>query len=185
MTKRNSIPLTMLIILLVTVLATGLCLYFYQRTNALWIYYVAILFGSVAIHFLIMFISAPIVFLVFRKKYKYDSFWFRQKGFERKLYKTLKVKEWKAKMPAYDNKEYSLQCNDMETIIHNMCHAEVVHEVVMLASYLPVLLGKLFSNYCLLLALSCVFSCIHLPFVIIQRYNRPRMIRIYEKINLP
>lgn len=181
MKKRNSVPFTMLIIWLVNILATCLCLYFYINVGAVYICYAAIVFGSVAAHFLIMYISAPIVFLVFQKKYKYDSFWFRQKGFEKKLYKSLRVKEWKTKLPAYNSKEYSLQCNDMETIIYNMCHAEVVHEVIMLASYLPVLFGKIFSNYWLIIALSFVFSCTHLSFVIIQRYNRPRIIRIYEK----
>ena len=184
MKPRNTVLTTMILIFSLSILGCFLCFYFYQQAQIAWFFTIGVVFFSVAIHFLIMFISAPVVFMLFRNKYNCNSFWFKQKPFEKTLYRILKIKKWKNKLPAYDRNEYSLQLNNPETIAQNMCHAEVVHEVIALASYLPILFGLVISNYGLLTILSMFFSIIHLVFVFIQRYNRPRFIRLSKKIQL-
>lgn len=129
---------------------------------------------------MIMFISAPIVFLLFRKKFNYTSVWLAPKKFEAGLYKMLKVKNWKNKVPVYDIDEYSFEKHSLEEIIMNTCHAEVVHEVISVVSYVPILLGGLINHYKLIILTSIAFSCCHLIFVVIQRFNRPRIIKLYE-----
>ena len=66
--------------------------------------------------------------------------------------------------------------------IQMTCHAEIVHEVIAVLSYLPILFGLFISNFGLFIVLSFVFSVIHLLFSIVQRYNRPRLICLYERI---
>ncbi len=182
--KKSSIPIIMLIAMLISVLGTLLCGYAYLQTTGILAMYMCIIFGTVAVHFLIMHISAPIVFLIFKKRFNYDSFWFIPKRFEKDLYEILKVKKWKTKVPSYDSDEYSLKIHTAEDVIMNMCHAEVVHEVIFVASYLPIMGGFVISHWGVLILTSFVLSGCHLVFIVIQRYNRPRVVRLYERHRL-
>ena len=180
MKKRKYTPLIMAMIMIIAIIGTILSVYMYIQTANELVLYISIILGVVAAHFFIMHISAPFVFLLFRKKFNYSSFWFTPKKFEKKLYKILKVKEWKTMVPVYESDEYSLKTHTAEEVIMNICHAEVVHEVIFITSYLPIICGLLISHWGVLILTSFVFSCCHLIFVMIQRYNRPRIVRLYE-----
>lgn len=97
------------------------------------------------------------------------------------LYEMLKVKKWKNRVFSYDKSEYLLSKHTPAEVIMNMCHAEIVHEVIAVTSYLSVLLGLLVDHYLILLVSAFCFSLCHLVFVFVQRYNRPRVVRIHEK----
>lgn len=182
--RKSNIPIIMAITMIISIIGTILNVYMYIKTTHTFALYIGIISGAVAVHFLIMHISAPFVFLIFRKKFNYNSFWFMPKKFEKNLYKIMKVKKWKTKVPSYDSDEYSLETHNVEDVIMNMCHAEVVHEVIFVASYLPIIGGFVISHWGVLILTSFLFSCCHLIFVIIQRYNRPRIVRLYEKRKL-
>lgn len=158
------------------------CFVLYEVVKMEWSLIVGMIMGYTAIHFVLMFISAPIVFLFFRMKYNYHHSWFVPKKFEEKLHRVLKVKRWKTKIPTYDSRAYSLTEENITNAIQMTCHAEIVHEVIAVLSYLPILFGLFISNYGFFIVLSFVFSVIHLLFSIVQRYNRPRLIRLYERI---
>jgi hypothetical protein len=181
--KKIPVFIKMLLIFVICLSASGIGQYIFGCTQNTLAYYFALFLGYIAIHFLVMFFSAPIVQMVFQKKFDYDSFWFRPKAFEKKLYQILKVKKWKSIVPTYDKREYDLKEEELEQVIHNICHAEVTHEVIMLTGYFPVLLGQQISHWGILLMMSFLFSLVHLPFIFIQRYNRPRVIRLYKKAN--
>lgn len=178
--KKYNTPVIMLMVMALNIILTALSAYIYTQTAHKSALYVCIIFGAAAAHFLVMFFSAPMVFMIFGKKFKYDSFWFQPKKFEKKLYQILKVKKWKTKVITYNSEEYSLKTHTAEEVIMNMCHAEAAHEVIIVTSYLPVLGGFFISHWGLLVLTSFIFSCCHLVFVIIQRYNRPRVVRLYE-----
>lgn len=144
-------------------------------------FYGPVLMASVFFHVVVMVLSAPLVQAVFKKNFNYRSFWFRQKGFEQTLYRVIKVKIWKSKIVSYDKSEYLFSKHTPLEVIMNMCHAEIVHEVIAVASYLSVLLGLLVDHYLIFLVSSFCFSLCHLVFVFVQRYNRPRVVRIHEK----
>ncbi len=154
----------------------------YEVVKMEWALIFGMIMGYTAIHFVLMFISAPIVFLFFRMKYNYHHSWFVPKKFEEKLHRVLKVKKWKNKIPTYDSRAYSLSEQNIMKAIQMTCHAEIVHEVIAVLTYLPILFGLFISNFGLFIVLSFVFSMIHLLFSIVQRYNRPRLIRLYERI---
>ncbi len=181
MVKKFNTPLNMLFAFLLSVLLTCAVWFTHNNCGEEWLFYIFIFFVSVDLHFLIMFISAPIVSLLFRKRFNYNCLWFKQGRFETKLYRTLRVKRWKTLLPTYHTIDYSTKHYNFETVIQNMCHAEVVHEVITLTSYLAVLFGLIVSNYGLLILFSAIFSTLHMPFIIVQRYNRPRILKIYSK----
>ncbi|MBR2877429.1 MAG: hypothetical protein IKC01_09835 [Clostridia bacterium] len=71
-----------------------------------------------------------------------NSKWFKPLKFEKKLYKILKVKKWKSKAPTYSPESFSLKSNSTENIIKTMCGAEVVHEIIIVFSFLPLLASE-------------------------------------------
>ena len=62
-----------------------------------------------------------------------------------------------------------------------MCQAELVHETIMVFSFLPIIASVWFESIGVFVITSIVSALIDLIFVIIQRYNRPRIIRILQK----
>lgn len=181
--NKNRTPLIMALTMLVSIVMTVVCILLYKWTKYSWLYYSGIVIGMIAVHFVIMHMAAPIAFFAFGRRFNYNSFWFKPKKFEKPLYEFLRVKRWKTHVAAYNQNEYSIEMYGTYGVIMNMCYAEVVHELIFVMSYLPILFGIYISNYLLLFALCCLFSCSHLIFIIIQRYNRPRVVKLYEKQN--
>ena len=73
----------------------------------------------------------------------------------------------------------------MEEIVGATCQAEIVHEIIMVLSLLPITLISVLGGAVALIAtsvLAMLFDCL---FVILQRYNRLRLVKImnrFEKI---
>jgi hypothetical protein len=173
--------LKMLLVFIFQIIVSYSCFVLHENIKMDWILIIGMIMGYTAIHFILMFITAPILFALFRMKYNYLHRWFAPKRFEEKLYQILKVKKWKNKIPTYDNAAYSLTKQNIPKAIQMTCHAEIVHEVISVLSYLPILLGLVIPKVGLFIVLSFVFSVIHLLFSIVQRYNRPRLVGLYER----
>lgn len=112
----------------------------------------------------------------------YKSAWFRQSRLEERLYRRLKVHKWKLRLPTYVPEKFSLKENTPEQIASNMCCAELVHEVNVAVSFVPVILSIIMPVlrdtilvFVLTSAAAALFDAL---FVIIQRYNRPRLLRM-------
>ena len=158
--KRSRLPLIMVISMLACIVGAIFCWSVYAKTAHQAALIACLIFAAFTAHFLIIYTFTPLTYAFLGKRIHYSLPWFRPKRFEKALYARLGVKRWKSHI--------------------NMCYAEAVHEVIFAASYLPVLLGLMFSHVLLFLVTSCLFSIVHLFFVIVQRYNRPRLVRLYE-----
>ena len=84
-------------------------------------------------------------------------------------------------MPTYDPRQFSLNENTPEQVVRNMCGAEVVHEIIMVCSFLPLLTVPLFGAFWVFFITSLLAALFDCLFVIAQRYNRPRLERILRK----
>ena len=115
-----------------------------------------------------------------RHPFDYRSGWFRPRAFEPSLYKKLRIKSWKGRMPTYEPKKFSREYYTMEEIVRNMCVAEVCHEVIVLFSFLPILLAIPFGTLPVFLITSVLAALLDTAFVIMQRFNRPRLVRILD-----
>ena len=62
-----------------------------------------------------------------------------------------------------------------------MCGAEVVHEVILVLSFLPLLAAFPFGSFGVFLITSLLAALYDLSFVIMQRFNRPRILRFIDK----
>lgn len=178
--KRSRLPLIMVISMLACIVGAIFCWSVYAKTAHQAALIACLIFAAFTAHFLIIYTFTPLTNAFLGKRIHYSLPWFRPKRFEKALYARLGVKRWKSHIPTYNYDEFSLSKHTPEEVIQNMCYAEAVHEVIFAASYLPVLLGLMFSHVLLFLVTSCLFSIVHLFFVIVQRYNRPRLVRLYE-----
>lgn len=107
-----------------------------------------------------------------------DSPWYRQRRWEARLYEILRVKDWKGKLPTYSPESFSPALHSWEEIAQSMCRSELVHEANILLSFPPVLAAVWFGDLPVFLATSLLAAIFDLLFVMIQRYNRPRVARL-------
>jgi len=135
----------------------------------------AITAGTTAYHFVMRLAVGWLVSLITRRQLNPHNFWFRQRPFERRLYRSLRVRRWKEKMPTYDPRKFSLEQNTPEQIIQNSCEAELVHEVIAVASFIPLLASCFWGALPVFIVTSLLAAGFDCCFVIIQRYNRPRL----------
>ena len=140
----------------------------------------AITFGTVFYHIAMRLLVGAVV-PVFVQKGAENGIWFRQKRFETPLYKALRLKQWKKYLPTYAPESFDLKKHSLEEIIHTCCCSEAVHEWIMLLSFLPVLAIPFFGAAGVFWVTSTLAALLDGSFVILQRYNRPRLIRILER----
>ena len=125
-----------------------------------------------------------------RRWFRYDSPFFRSRPWEKngQIYDTiLHVKKWKDKAP--DNsrifpwlfKKKVMSFHDPALslrLLQETCSAEAVHWALTALS--PLLFAFLDPIYALVYGL--LYDLIgNLPFIVIQRYNRPRLALIYQR----
>ena len=112
------------------------------------------------------------------KKIDFNSFLLHEFKFEKNLYEILKVKEWKDSMITAKPCKFDFYNRTPMEILRSMLIAEKVHIVCFFLSYLPLLLIIPFGNPLAFILTSFLASLIDLAYVIIQRYNIPRVVKI-------
>lgn len=174
---KSYFPIVMKSIAIGTALLTALLALLYHSFGGGWFLSAAITFGTVCYHFAMRLLVGSVV----PNSFRYNSSWFQPHSWEAPLYKKLNVKAWKKHVPTYNPRLFSLEENTLEQIICNMCQAEVVHEVIVLCSFIPLLLTFAFGSFVVFLLTSVFSAALDLVFVCLQRYNRPRLVRILQK----
>ena len=105
----------------------------------------------------------------------------QEKGFEKKLYKKLNVKQWKAKVPAWSPESFDMKHHTLDEIIQSMCNAEIVHEIIIVLSFVPILFSLKYGVALVFVCTSIIAALTDSMFVMIQRYNRPRIVKQINK----
>ncbi|MBR4079605.1 MAG: hypothetical protein IKK29_05285 [Christensenellaceae bacterium] len=141
----------------------------------------AITFGTAAYHFMMRLAVGYAVNGIMHNRADYTKKWYQICGFEQKLYKKLGVKAWKDKLPAYNPSLFSVKDHSFEEIAQATCQAEIVHEIIAVLSFLPIIAARWFGAAAVFIVTSVLSACFDLLFVMIQRYNRPRLVRIANK----
>lgn len=146
-----------------------------------WLLTCAISFGTTAYHFVMRLVVGYFLPKITNYDFDYTHPWFRPRSWENAFYQKLKLHRWKGRLPTYAPDQFSLEENSLHRIIQNMCGAELVHEIIMLCSFLPVLMIPVFGTPGVFWITSVCAALFDSLFVMAQRYNRPRVVRIYEK----
>ena len=137
----------------------------------------AITCGTFFYHFAMRLVVGAVV----PNRFDPEHAWFRQRNFEGKVYKFLRLRRWKGKMPTYDPRIFSTQFYTPAEIAKNMCQAEIVHEVIVVLSFIPLLFSLIWGEVWIFFGTSVAAAVIDLVFVMLQRYNRPRLLKILQR----
>lgn len=140
-----------------------------------------ITFGTIFYHFAVRLAVGYLVDAKFHNHMDYTKMWFGERAFERKLYKMIKVKKWKKRFPTFNPQDFQLENHSVEEIVQVTCQAEIVHEMNMVLSFVPVIFSVWFGSLAVFVItslLACFYDSI---FVIMQRFNRPRLMRLLRK----
>lgn len=178
--RRNLFPTVMKTTALVTGAATGILAGVSVLSLGEWVLPLAITFGTIFYHFAMRLLVGAVVPL-FADSFRPEAAWFRQRSWEPRLYALLKLKSRKTGIPTYDPRQFDLTVLPLSQVVRNMCCAEVVHEVIILLSFLPLLFAIPFGEFPVFLITSLLSAGFDSIFVITQRFNRPRLMRILKK----
>lgn len=141
----------------------------------------AITFGTTAYHFLMRLAVGFAIDEIMGNKADYTRPWFRVGPWEMRFYSKLRVKSWKRRMPTYDPDLFTPDKHTWDEIAQAMCQAELVHETIVVFSFLPLLAAIWWDSFPVFLITSLCAAALDLSFVFIQRYNRPRVLRLARR----
>lgn len=176
---NSRFPGIMNVITVVTALTTAALAVTYHLVPHDWLLSAAITSGTTFYHFAMRLVVGSIVPSCIQKPMAHR--WFAQKRFEPRMYAFLRVKQWKDHMPTYDPASFSLRHNSLERIVYNSCVSEAVHAVIVLFSFVPILFSLWWDALPVFLITSILAALFDSCFIIMQRYNRPRLVRILRK----
>ena len=163
---------------LVGLVAFGIAYYFVRNSVLLTF---AIIFGTCFYHLAMRLTVGHSIDAICHNKMNYNRWWFKERKYEMKFYNFIRVKKWKQHMPTYNPEYYDVRKHSVEEIIMVTCQAEIVHEINMILSFVPVIFTIWFGSLAAFLVTSCLAFCFDGIFVILQRYNRPRLMRLLKR----
>ena len=171
----------MKIIAWVSGLLTVLLTLLYQITLAAWLLSAGITAGTVAYHFWMRLAVGGLFNWWLNNKVDCSRKWFQVGPGEQRLYHFLKVRKWKKHLPTYDPNAFDKKQHSWQEIAEAMCQSELVHETIMVLSFVPLLaIGPLGSAGVFIITSSAA-ALFDSLFVMTQRFNRFRLVRLLEK----
>lgn len=118
------------------------------------------------------------------ERFPYKPFFWEQKG---KIYEKIGIRKWKTKMPDMSRimKDMlpkrvtaGVSSQNIQSLIKETCVAEFVHQFLCLLSVGIYFIMK--NGVGILLVVICIVG--NLPFIMIQRYNRPHLIVLRDHL---
>lgn len=165
----------------VTALLTALFAWLHHLTAIEPFLPLAITAGTFCYHLTMRLAAGWTVDHVMKNHADYTRRWYQPRTFEERLYQLLRVHAWKRIMPTYDPALFTVRNRVFDKLCQVMCQAEVVHECIIPLSFLPLLAALHFGTFPAFLITSVLAALVDSAFVILQRYNRPRIVMLAEK----
>ncbi len=141
----------------------------------------AITCGTFAYHLDMRLLVGWLFNALMHNRANYRRAWFRTQPWEEKLYALLQVKRWKKRLPTFAPETFDPKRHSWDEIAQAMCQAELVHETIVVLSFVPLAVIPRFGAPAVFIITSVLSALFDLTFVIIQRSNRPRVVRLAEK----
>jgi len=181
-TKKSGPAIFMYCIIAITVISSIVCfiLYYGNINRNKIILWTGITAFTIMYHFWVRIIMGNVSKL-FKKHINYKQGWFKERNFEKGLYKLLRVKEWKGKTLTYNPESFSLKEHSLEEIANTMTKSELDHWINEIISLSTLLFAIPWGKFWIFLITAIAAMIFDSQFIIIQRYNRPRVIKVLEK----
>ena len=163
---------------IVTILATILFYVLYKIYQYAWLQplYITGMVTSYQVGMRLL-VGELIVLKYRNREFPLDSVWLRLYDFESGLYRTLKVKKWKNKLITAKPEQFDMKKCSPKELLHNIVQSEVGHRIIMPLSFVPIVLIVPYGAAGVFIVTSILSSLMEVPFIMIQRYNRPRVIK--------
>lgn len=142
---------------------------------------ITITIGITLYHFVMRLLVGTIIDLIMKNRANYKNMWFREKCFEKKLYDLMRVRVWKKYLPTYSPDTFDTSKKTIIEIIGSTCQAEIVHEVIMVLSLLPIIFIPILGGISAVIVTSILAMLFDALFVILQRYNRIKLIKVMNR----
>ncbi len=176
-TNMSGSALFMYIVIFLCILlaATGLCVYY----TGVWTH-AAVLWTGITTFTILYHFGGRILLgkLTLHLPLNHQHFWFRQKRFERELYKLLRVRKWKEKVLTFDPDAFDLSKHTYEELVNTMTKAETDHWINELLSLTTLLFALLWGHFWLFFGTAVAAMLFDAQFIVVQRYNRPVLLRV-------
>lgn len=143
-------------------------------------------FWHCALYLAVIGLASSAAALLPRRWFHADRFPFRPQRWEHegKIYEKLAVQRWKDKLPDMSHflpwltqkqVSASISAAQAELLVQETCVAELVHDILAILTFGCV---WIWPGWGLWLSIAYVLIG-HLPYIVIQRYNRPRLARMH------
>lgn len=158
--------------------------------NGLEIIYIT--WTAILVSILIDALCAFLIRQIPEEKINHKSKFFKERKFEKKIFKFFKVRKWKDMIPEmggllkYFDKssvQENVDSKYMLKFIKETCYAEIMHVLAMFLA--PLILIILPSNFLLtlLLPVMIVNILLQIPPVLVQRLNRPKLEMVHKRLS--
>lgn len=104
--------------------------------------------------------------------------WYRQRKFEKKLYKLLRVRRWKDKVLTFEPDKYDFKNRTLDELATTMAKSELDHwinEVISVSSIFFFFLWGCLPAFLITAVAAMIFDA---QFIVVQRYNRPIVLKL-------
>lgn len=162
----------------VSTLATAAFLVLYQLKPVDLLLSLAITAGTVCYHFWMRLTVGGMYDRLLHNRVDYRKKWFQVGKTEQKLYRFLKVKKWKKFLPTYTPDVFDIRKHSWNEIAEATCQSELVHETIVVFSFVPILFSPWLGAPLVFVLTSIASALFDLTFVMIQRFNRPRILKM-------
>ncbi len=171
----------MILAAVLSLAGTALLTALFLKTACRLLLSLAITFGTASYHIIMRLLVGLSFQAVMQNRAEPGRRWYRVGKREMAVYETLKIKRWKRKIPTFDNARFNPQLHSWNEIAQAMCQAELVHETIMILSFLPIAEGIWFGMYPVFIITSVLAAGYDLMFVMTQRYNRQRIFSLLAR----
>lgn len=181
-TKKSGPAIFMYCVIAIAVIISIVCFSLYYgniHKNGI-ILWTGITAFTIMYHFWVRIVMGNVSKL-FKKHINYKQWWFQERSFEKRIYEWLRVKEWKGKALTYNPESFSLKEHSLEEIANTMTKSEVDHWINEIISISTLLFAIPWGEFWIFLITAIIAMIFDAQFIVIQRYNRPRVVRILEK----
>lgn len=108
---------------------------------------------------------------------------FRPLAIEPKFYQLLRVKQWKRHVLTFEPENFDLQTRSLEQVAQTMCKSELDHWINEIISLTSIAFALLWGQLPIFLATALAAMVFDAQFIVVQRYNRPKVLRLAERRN--
>ncbi len=148
-----------------------------------------IVFISAVINFIIDAIVALVIHKLPKKWFNPYNSIYKVWGFERKFYENIGIKRWKDRVPEMGQlcnfkKDKIASINDNEYIykfLEETCYAEVLHFLSAILGFAVIFVFPMKYMLYFTLPVALVNCFLQVLPIFIQRYTRPKLIKLYER----